>query len=57
MVDELFGFTEPVSVMVVVSTPEADPVDAVGAAAVLVVKIDWVPVLDPDEFDATSRNT
>ena len=42
--------------MLVVSTPEADPVDTVGAAAVLVVKLDWAPVLDPDEFDATSRN-
>ena len=55
MVEELSGFTEPVSVMLVVNTPEAEPVDTVGSAAVLVVKLDWTPVLDPDEFEATRR--
>ena len=54
MVDDPFGFTEPVSVMLVVEHAEADPVDAVGAApARREARLD--PVLDPDEFDATSR--
>ena len=51
------GFTDPDSVALEVSAPDAEPVTTVGLLAALVVNVSSTPSLVPDEFVATSRNS
>ena len=51
------GLTEPESVTLDVNAPDAEPVTTTGLLAAVVVNVCWTPVLVPDEFVATSRNS
>ena len=56
-VSDPVGLTDPDSVTLEVSAPDAEPVTTVGLFAAIVVNVSSTPSLVPDEFVATSRNS
>ena len=56
-VSDPVGLTDPDSVTLEVSAPDAEPVTTVGLLAAIVVNVSSTPSLVPDEFVATSRNS
>jgi hypothetical protein len=56
-VSEPLGLTDPDSVTLEVSAPDAELVTTVGLLAALVVNVSSTPSLVPDEFVAVIRNS